>query len=452
VVRSASRSSSTPTEGGVLSQEIKFSPNTTAEPREAEEPLSFWEQLYEVPEDQWSSGQEKGYRVYLYEGHAGSTGPYIALITQPFDIEWVKQNFGGGAYRAQLNNPGGKIAASVRFTIEGESKRKPPQNAQSAAAPAQGDSFQSELIRMIREEQQETRNLFRQILSGDRGNVAPQPAAAVDPTTLFRGMVDMFKEFMPQTKPMDLLETVALLDKLRGPDLLATLKAAKEAGIIPAAGGSADLVTQFKQLKEAADVIGLGEGKGRSWADTLIEKGPEILDAGGKIVDRLRAVEETRLATARTVQDIQRRGAAVVTPPPGGPHQPPSAPPQHQYAAPQIQPPAPGATGLDVEAPSPAAQAALSQAEQQEVFVMTKVVEAIANGDTGQQIVDFLDMIDPAICTSFEGATVEQIAGYFSSHPILRKATALPRFRAALTEIVEVLNAPDQDLTEQKPN
>lgn len=437
MVRSASRPS-TPAEG-VLKQEITFPQSSNQEPEANLVPLSFWEEIYAVPANAWwSGGDEKGFKVYLYD-HEVPRSPYLEIITQAFDVEWIKQKFGGGMYRAQLNDPYGKIVCKEIFSIIGESKRKPPVSVPAVTANQSADSFQSELLRMMREEQQETRRLFSQMMDR-QGNHGAPPASAVDPTTLFRGMVEMFKEMVPAKPEMNLLETIALVEKLRGPDLLTVLKQAKEAGIIAGAGapgGGGDLIKQINQLKEAAESLGLSSGGGKGFTEALIEKGPEILQAGAKLIGEYKSVEETRLQTARTVHAIQQqRGGGAVIPPP---------PQQHQEMAQHVHT-APAGVGLEVEVPSPAAQAALSDAEQRDKFVKQKLVEAIARGDNGDQIVYFLDTIDEAICTMFEGATVEQIAQYFSTDEILKKATALPRFRPALAEIVEVLNAPDEDL------
>jgi len=447
MARSASRVS-TPAEG-VLKQEISFPPSQPAGDPAGQENLSFWEHLCDVPENQWASEGEKGFRVYLYD-HDSPGSKYLAVVFHPFDIEWVKQTYGGGRYRGQLNDSSGRIVSKEIFSIDGEPRRKPPQSAQAQSAPLPTDGFQSQVLQILREGQERQERLLAQVLDRDRN---PAPAASsVDPTAIFRGMVDMFKEFMPQNKPMDLLETVALIDKLRGPDLLATLKAAREAGIIPAAGGSADLVTQFKQLKEAAEVIGLGEGKGKSLGEAVIEKLPDILEAGGKALDKYHNIEQTRLATAREVRVIQQNGRAVITPPPAGS---PAANPaqQHHAVQQQVIPPGPGTSGLEVEAPGASTPEALAEAERVDRLVKTKVVECFANGLDGVQIVDFLDTMDRRICDQFKGASVEELAAYFNNDPILKKATQVPHFKTVLAEIVEEINAPAEEIEQPtRPN
>jgi hypothetical protein len=426
----------------VFRQEIELPSAKTPENPSTEETLSFWEELYAVPLNQWASEGEKGYKVYLYEG---TSGPYIALITEPVDVEWVKQKFGGGSYRAQLNDPSGKIVQSQRFTIEGESKRRPTQPPQPAApvpAPA-ADNFQSQVLEILRESQRRQEQMIERLVNRE----APiMPAAQVDPNIMLRGVVEMFTGLLskaqassPQTS---LLETLALLEKLRGPDLLTVLKQAKEAGLIPAAGAGApgDLISQITQFKEAAETLGLGEGKGKSLGEALIDKGPEILQGVGTLIDRYKGVEEARLHTARTVREIQIQQRGAVVPP--APQ--PGAPGMTVQHIPAAAAPAPAGSSLELE--NPTAPAAISEAEQRDAFIKQKLVEMIANGDTGEQIVFFLDTIDERICASFEGATVDQIAGYFASDPILKKTTTLPRLRAALGEIVEVLNAPDEEI------
>jgi len=434
-----------------LKQEIEFPPSQPSAPPTGEDSLSFWEELCAVPENQWAGDGEKGFRVYLYD-HDSPGSKYLAVIFHPFDIEWIKQNYGGGRYRAQLNDSSGRIVSKEIFSIDGDSRRKPPQNAQASGVPQpSGDSFQSELLRMMREEQAETRRLFSELMN--RQNPAPPTAgAAVDPTTLFRGMVEMFKEFMPAQKPMDLLETVTLLDKLRGPDLLTVLTQAKTAGLIPAAGrAGGDLMGQLNGVIEVAEKIGLSSGRGgKSLGEAVIEKLPEILDAGGKALDKYHQIENARLETARQVRVIQQqRNGTVITPPP----QPAAGQmPQHAGAQPH---PAPAqqapfqaaySSGLEVEAPGTAAADAIAEAERQDAFIKGKIVEMISNGDSGGEIIDFLDKINREICNSFANASADQISYFFSNDPVLKKAVGLPRFKAAIIEIVEELNAPDEEM------
>jgi hypothetical protein len=413
--------------------------------RDPEEPLSFWEQVADIPDGQWARDGEKGFRAYLYEGQSG--GKYLAVITQPFDVEWVRQEFGGGSYRAILNNPGGKIVSSERFTIEGESRRKPPQPAHASGVPQPTDSFQSQVLEIVREGQRRQEEFLSRLVER-----ISTPAAAVqaqiDPTTVFRSMVEMFKTMVPQQpqqSPLDLLQTVAALDKLRGPDLLTVLTQAKAAGLIPAAGGApGDLLSQITTLSTVAEKLGWSPANGKSWAETLIDKGPEILEAGSKIIDKVQTVEATKLETARTVHAIQQSGRPVITPPPGAAPQPAAAahvPPQMN---PQPPPPAAG-SDLEVESPTPRPQAgspqAQAEAEARDAFVKDKVVELIASNASGAEIVDFLDTIDPRICNQFTGYSAAQIGIWFANDAVLKKAVTLPRFKAAIAEMVEEINS-----------
>src|SRR4029077_7504277 len=121
---------------------------------------------------------------------------------------------------------------------------------------------------------------------------------------------------------------------------------------------------------------------GKSLGEAVIEKLPDILEAGGKAMEKYKAIENTRLQTARTVRDIQQRGATITPPPPQHP-----GVPQHTGVSPQAgQAPtfeATGGTGLDVEAPSPAAADAIAEAERQDAFIKGKIVEMIHSGDSG---------------------------------------------------------------------
>lgn len=455
-VRSASRASSTPAPQ-VLKQEIEFPPSAPPADVPGAESLSFWEHVYDVPENQWASETEKGYRVYLYD-HDSPGSKYLAVIFHPFDIEWIKQTYGGGRYRAQLNDSSGRIVSKDIFSIDGESKRKPPQSVQNSTAPPQPNDNFSSLIQMMREEQQETRKLFREMLDRNSG-AAPAPAA-IDPNVALRGVVEIFSGLVtraaaPPQPQMGLLEMVALIEKFKGPDLIEQMKAMKEAGLIPSSSGGGSLVTQFKELKEAAEVVGLGEGKGKSLGEAVIEKLPDILHAGGEALDKYQKIENTRLETARHVRAIQQQRNGVVVPP--QPAAPAGQVPQHTGAQPQQyaqQPPLQtSGIGLEVEAPgTPPTAEQIAQAEQQMNFVKGKIVELIAEGQSGGDIIDFLDNIDKKICDQFAGASADQLAKFFADDPVLKKAVPLPRFKAAIAEIVQELNGPDETMETVRPN
>ncbi len=64
------------------------------------------------------------------------------------------------------------------------------------------------------------------------------------------------------------------------------------------------------------------------------------------------------------------------------------------------------------------------------------IVQLVMNGDSGEEIVDWLDRTDPAITAQFRGATPEQVTPLFASDPILSQATALPQWGKVLGEML----------------
>lgn len=451
MVRSASHKSSPAT--GTLTQEIRLTPPPADDLRDPQSPPSFWEELNRIQDHEWGAEDQKGYKVYLYDNEA--RGKYLAVIFQPFDIEWVRLNYGGGSYKALLNDASGKIVCREVFAIDGDPRRKPPQSTSAAPAVAQPqqDSVVSQFINIMREEQQETRRLLREAI--DRGsNGAGSNGGAMDPMRQFEVMGNLFSSLLGKLTPapqpqMGIMEIIALAEKLRGPDLLQILSQAKDAGIINGAGGG-DLVTQFTKLKEAAELMGFTAGEGKSWAQTLIEKGPEILDAGTKMIDKYKSVEETRLQTARTVAVIQQQRGAVITPQPGQA----AAVPQH--VPPQTPPP--GGAVLEVEpVQRPQVSDQVDQiaaaAEKQLALIKGKVVEMILAGRTGDQIVEALDSIDARICDGFQGFNVKQLTQVFTEDPLLHPATQSPRFAEVMQQIVECLESgAEQEVEQVRPN
>ena len=449
--RAAAARTSTPPPGGVVIQ--NFNDPNTPETAPAEAP-TFWERIYSITPDQWSQ-----YICYLYRGKESLT-----KINHPFDPEWVQQNFGGGDYRAILNDEKYKLVASHSFSIAG-----PPRSVQpvQASAPAPSvDSFQAQVLQLIAENNKQTQDLIREVITQVRTQSAAPAAAAggteVIPIAL-RGVVDMFTSMMPkQQSPLEMLTALkGLMQPAQQPmDVITLLAKMKELGMMGAAAPGGDILSQLDNLLAVSEKLGGRGGKDGGVVQILAEKAPEIVDKLGgivqswaKVAEANRAVEQMRFERARVVPVVQPAAATLPGPIPSPAGQVGSVAGLEVEPVSEVNPAAhPGAQF--VPAPQPGAAGAPAGVAVDEIDRMKhKIVEAISKGKTGADIVSFLDVVDDRLVDSFVNVPAPDLIQFFMMDPILNGATKLPRFNAVIAEIVEELNAVEEDeLETAKPN
>jgi hypothetical protein len=427
----STRSAAAP--GQVLRQTISLEPGTDAPGNQPESAPSFWERVYAIEPDDWSK-----YFIYLYRGR----GANLEKIAHPIDADWVKQKYGGGDFRAILQDERHRIVCAHSFSIEGPPRLAPAEAQTSApAAAAAVDSFQSSVLEIIREGQKETREFLRELMMSQR-NPAPQSAApAVDPNIALKGVIEIFTTMMPkQTDPLELLVKLQALNKpVEQMDVLTLVGKLKEAGIIPAtpaAAGSGDLMGQLDSMLAVAEKLGARGGKEPGIVAILADKAPEIMGKIGNVVEGWAKIAEANKVTeqvryARVTAAARPAGVEEVQPPQ-------NVWPDPRSAAVAAHVPA-GA--LDVEPIGTATtQPAGAAAPMDEIDAMkARLVRAVATEATGADIVSFMSIFDERLVDSFSGVNVEQLEAFFASDPILQQATKLPRFKEVMQEIVEVL-------------
>lgn len=476
------QSSAAPSQPGVLTQTISLPQPSQTEDPATDQPLSFWERIAAVPEDEWWSGTmgDKGWKVYLYEDRPGS--PYLAVIAHAFDIEWVRQEYGGGAYRAMLNDPSGRMVSHQKFTIDGEPRKKPPQSATVAAPQSAQNDPMLAMVEMIREEQRATREMLRDIMTRDQRPVTnssgeQQLTLAVLPTVL-GGVVKVFESMMPRQQSNTLDDLIKFKQLMGEPrDVLSELARLKEFGLISGAGaGGGDILAQLEVVSKVAERLGFSAGGGgKSITELIVEKGPELLKAFQQGISEYRQLEEKRLETAKYLAAAQRQPVpaqqpAQPQPIPAGAVVPTRQPaqaqpgPQPQFtpatsptptpltvepigadAAGQSIPIPPGATGQEVvEAMT---QPQLTEAQLN--VIKQKVAQSIVNGVSGEDIVGWLAVEAPVVLNGFVGYPVAQVEMFFKSDPILGQAAASPNFKTALKEMVDLLNDTSEGTDQQ---
>ena len=379
----------------IIRQQIEMPEREAAPvPTPDEKSAAFWERIAEITPEQW--GTE--YICYLYRDapRANTKGPgYVQVLQHAFDIEWVRQEYGGYDYRALLNHrPSGKIEASVSFSIDAPSRRSEsqPSTANPQPASANGDAgFQSQVLAAIRESNSQTQALLLRLVENRGG----PPSADLQATAL-DGIVTMLTKQVPEGR-----DPLALIKDLKSlmpepPDMLTLLGKAKElfaTSAPPAQTGN--MVEQLNSFLEIADKLGgIGGAGRRSVAATIVDKVaehiPQLVEGVKDIAAKWAKVAELNNVSAQ----YRYAAAAAIAQRPGALS--PGAPPQTiVQPVPQFQSapvPQPGVSALDVEpvGASPDTQVAGQPGEQildLLAVIKDRIVASIAKGEEGGVIV-----------------------------------------------------------------
>lgn len=425
---------------------------------------SFWERLHSIPAEQWATETEKGFKAYLYRDtpRASTKGSaYIKVFYEPFDVEHVRQELGGYDYRAMLNDPSGRMISSVSFSIDAPPlKTSQQQEAAAAAAATPGHDLNSQIIAVMRESQNETRQLLREFIERDRN---PAPSAGrgslAENETVLQGVVTMFTNMLPkQQSPLEMLTQLkGLMAPAEKPtDLLDTVKTLKELGIIPSVTSTGtDMLGQVDSLLAIADKLGNKAGaREPSVLSILAEKAPEIVERVASIMDKWKGVAEQQRIAAQYRYQAAAAATLSPTPAPGQPYAPqPAIPAAARTITVPHGRPAPTAGALDVEplhpaqttAPNPAGgpgAAVIAPMLDELDMLKRKVVNAIATDATGADIVSFISVMNDELVNTFVGVSAEDLETFFSQDEVLSPAAALPRFKEVIQEIVEELTEP----------
>jgi hypothetical protein len=442
-----SAAAAAPPPGSVTTTFVPPAPPAQDEDDFSDRAPSFWEMISAIPPAEWWSGNqgEKGYKVYLYRDspRAQTKGSaYKRLITEPFDVEWVKQQLGGYDYRAMLNDPSGRMTSYTSFSIDAPPKETgEPAPAPAAAADplAGGGGILAQFVQVMRESQAETRQLLREIIERDRN---PGQAGALDPNEALKGVVTIFAAAAGRNQGPSLGDLIGLVKQLTPatPDFLHILAQAREAGLISgAAAGGGNLLDQVDQLLSVAEKLGGKAGREPGLAETLVNKAPELLGGIGTIITKAAELEKTRLQTAQTIRST-RPAAAPGPAAPGAPQI--IAPPR----APAIPPPAPGGAVLEAE---PIGAAAPPAADANLDLLRQYIVNAIQRNVDGADIVGFIQVSSPDLLEGLMSLPPDQVAptiqNFFASDPILKTATQLPNFQRCLAEMIEAILPPPAD-------
>jgi hypothetical protein len=347
--------------------------------------------------DDWNN-----YMVYLYWSPPGQRrlGPYIDVITEPVNMEWVKKKFGGsggGRYTLWVNRNTEPIWRKTHeFEIEGNRIfQGQPVEAHNPTQPATGANSTLEgLVAKLVE-----------ILSAKD----PNTQAVID---MQRKAFESTLETVAKKNPENgggLLETVKFLKELglltipgqaNGGGLLDTIKTLKELGLIGASASGSDplkTVEMVGKLLEAVKTLAPEAEPGGDWKAAAVR-------VAGELAPKIPGMFSDIAAAANWNAQAQDKGSQR-TPPPITTQ---ALAPQTAGNTTQTPPSKPTTT------PSPSETTPEPQEASLEAYLWGRVAFMISNGADGDQIAQFLHFSTAEPADGDPGRTAS-IIGHFTS-------------------------------------
>jgi ribosomal protein S17E len=412
------------------------------------ETLDFWTYMARLTPEEW-----KGHIIYLTREQPKTTingvGGYLTKLMQPFDIEDIKQAYGGREFSYIMKNEKGSIIYSGKFNVEApprfDAQRESPGGGSNGASSNDG-SMVKEFVSVLREELQRSRE----------ANSLPNPGTEEAITLLSKASeraMEIVSKQVPQgsSSTAQLAELVTIVKGMMPPpppsgglDLMVLLKPLIEKLLTPP-----DPLAELAKLKSAMDVLDSirggathteSTGKARDWkamlAEGLIQKGPELLeklrdtaDAAGRAAEARRAAAVATQHTAETIRNMA----------------PPNAPAAPANGTTTVMPAAgplrtvpinrgngeasvtEAVNAASAEAAPPAAPG-MNTAESEIVanFMERRIVEMIEEGRDAEDVVDFIEDVDHTLNDMLAGYTADIVTTFLAGRPIIGRATKLP--------------------------
>ena len=396
-------------------------PSVDTKPASEEGKPDFWTYMRSLSPEEW-----RNHIVYITRENPktsiGGVGGYLCKVVQPFDIDEIKNTYGGYEF-SYIMKKENKIVYSGSFKIEAPPKLDPNRESSSAQAPAAGSvdsQLAGQIISMLREELQK------------------QPASPANDramqllTEASTRAMDMIKAQMPQqqTPANQLADILTLAERLRPNDssnqvvlqMLGVFMPLVTKALTPV--DPLDQLTKMGAAIEVMEKIRGGEGKPTDWKSMLVGYAPEIL---------------------QTLQNFApNRNAAP--PRPALPRQAgPAAPaPAQSQNAPA---PAPGALQTQTfdraAGIPPMQQQSQQQIEPQEVAqtqeqfdqaFKVQIVNLVRMGVSAETLVDFLYDVKPDLVKDMVAYPEAAITQWFQQDQILVLVTQDPRWTELLRE------------------
>jgi hypothetical protein len=340
----------------------------------------------------WEHHMARIYRVN--EKGDSESVPENNKFTEPFDVDSLRERFGGGRFKVWIYGPPERSKLVVRpfiVTLDGASKIETSSFRSMGAAPAGENAVALEAMRMYANPQfmQMQMDLMRQGMLMVIETVKQQMPQAQDPLATLRNAKEILGPGPSQDNGLiahiTLLKELGLLgspEKKGITEVLETLNAFKTAGLIPSAVQKVDLMSTF--------------------ANNL----PMIVDRFVNGLHEFRLQAESQERAVRLSQGQMRANDPNVITLEGNspaPAQSPSAPTQ----------PAPPSTNAATLVTPEIAQAIIVQSHLHRIVMGIKQPNA-----TGEDLFDYLNNAWPEILPELSKMSKETLLAFFQSREL----------------------------------
>ena len=432
-------------------------PASTAEPEE-KSPMWYWDLLQEVPKDKWGNTFDvMGFRLDPQAGRQAGAKGFLFQVFEPITPLWIKQNYGGGKFRCILQR-NSKFFKSHEFDVEGPPKydlsREAPNVPATAAGGGDSTALLQQFVTVLREELQHSRE----------ANATPNPATEEAIGLLSRAsekamdiVANRASAGTPGSSTQQLSELVGIVKGLlpaqsNGDGGLMALLAPLVPELLKKFLTPSDPLAELAKLKNVMELLdgirgGVGEssGKAKDWramlAEGVIQKGPEFLRELRDIVAENRETAKEKRTAAEAIERVEtiRRGHVPAAPAATPAAAAPATVPQGPLRTVPIDRSAPADAGTPTQAApaaAPPAAAGMSATESDAVanFMQRRIVEMVNEERDAEDVVDFIEEIDPTMNDLLAQFTAEMVTTFLADKPIIGDATRNPRWNVFLTD------------------
>lgn len=396
----------------------------------------------------------------------GMGGGYLTKMVQSFDIDDVKQTYGGYEFSYIMKGRKDELLYKGTFRVEAPPRFDAVREQGGVAGAGAADAtLAQQFVSMMREELGRMRE---QLANGDDGG-ATEKAVEMLGKASDKAMETILKQVPQAGSAASQLKELVEVGKTLGMfgsggadgGIIGTIKVLKELGIIggPAVDPMKSLETMLSIFKSLDDLRGGGGRRSNHWWDSPIAE--KAVDALPGLFDTFRETRETneRIASARlrASENLRAMGRQPAPAPPGAaPGAAPMPPPISSSGLRTVR--LDNATA-PTAAPAPAAdneetmiiETIDRNAPAFDNFLKQVVVEMVLRGEHGEPIVDFLDGAKPGYSNNLVQFPPDVLTSYFARDPILQAAVSHPNWMEVLTEARKYILASGETDEELEP-
>lgn len=411
-------------------------PATEPEKKQRKEKPDVWTYMKSLSPQDWRHHIAYVYRVRPNVGNKQAE-KYLDKFSQAFTIDDIKERFGGETFRIMLNRDG-EAYITEEFSIEAA-----PKFDMAREIPAT-DAAQTALVR----------DLVDRLDGKTANNVIVDEAMGKSINIMSSAFEAALSKLAGAGGGNDLLKTIQVMRELGligqpHNGLRDAILLLKELGIV---GGErpVDRVQEFRDMVSAVkELTGnlAADATPGNWKTRLVDKlsevAPQLIQQVSGMMDKQQQIEHERTHRVEMMAGARANlaGAPSNVQPKIQAAQPPHQPVTHQTEPIRTVP---------LDRNSTASQPQDTSGQPSQAWISQRVYDAIAAGQSGEAVIDFLDVVNPQICEYFAKLSPDQIRSTFQQDVILKRATELANFEEWLAEAVQYLHEEPQQT--QKPN